>query len=535
MNCASRRPLNLSVAALGLAYLAALASFAWTCSQFYLPGKGFTYLIEFGDRMNASYLPELRAVNHYEDPDSTGYDAQYYAQIAMRPRLSDPVLRDAVDNLEYRARRILFCWTAYALAGGNPIWALQIYSVQNIAAWFLLAFLLLRWFPPVNWGNWARWAGVLFSFGLCVSVRKSLVDGPSLLLIAAGMALLESRRPWLAAAVFGVSGLGKETNILSGATLAPSENSGSGWLKAAGRGLVVVLPIAVWTWILARWLGDAGNLGARNFAIPFAGYLAKWGDVARAVASGPGWVARGSVFIQVALTVQWMFLVLRPRWSDPWWRLGAGYAFLMVVLGDAVWEGYPGAAARVLLPMTLVFNFLVPRGRAWWIVLLLGNLTVLVSPETLNPPGRESYVVEGPRALRIIPDSGRIVEAVFDPHWFPPEKSRLEFWRWSQGSAGLRLRNPHPFPVSASVSFVLRSNDNRSVRLLQGGRVLWQGSLEPRKPMPVEVPAVRLAPGDTPWQFETGPAVRSDNLEDLRLLGLSLRGLTIKLMPEPGR
>jgi hypothetical protein len=99
----------------------------------------------------------------------------------------------------------------------------------------------------------------------------------------------------------------------------------------------------------------------------------------------------------------------------------------------------------------------------------------------------------------------------------------------------LRLRNPHPFPVSANVSFVLRSNDNRSVRLLQGGRVLWQGSLEPRKPLPVEVPAVLLAPGDTPWQFETGPAVRSDNAEDLRLLGLSLRGLTIKLVPEPGR
>jgi hypothetical protein len=524
----------LSLAATVLAYAAVLAAFAWTCSQCYLPGKGFTYLIDFGDRVSASNLPELRAVNHYEEPDSLGYDAQYYAQIAMRPRLDDPVLRQAVDNLNYRARRILFCWTAYALAGGNPVRALHIYSVQNIAAWFLLAFLLLRWFPPVNWGNWARWAGVLFSFGLCVSVRKSLVDGPSLLLIAAGMALLESRKTWLAAAVFGVSGLGKETNIISAVTFVSAERSAFEWKRGAGRALLVILPLAVWIFMLSIWLRGSGDFGEGNFAFPFSGYLAKWVDVARAVVTGPGWIARGSVCIQVALTAQWIFLVLRPRWFDPWWRLGAAYALLMVVLGGAVWGGYPGAAARVLLPMTLAFNILVPRGRAWWIVLLLGNLTVLVSPEALNPPGRESYVVEGPRDLRIMPGSGRIVEeAVFDSNWFAPEKSWLEFWRWSRGSAGLRLQNPHPFPIAADVSFALRSDDSRAVRLLQEGRVIWEGSLEPRKSLRVTIPGVRLAPGGTSWQFETGAAARSDNPQDWRLLGFSLRNLTIKLSSEP--
>ena len=95
-----------------LAYAVTVAGFLWVCSQFYLPGKGFTYLIMFGDRMHSRYLPALRAVNHYEEQNSPGYDAQYYAQLAMQPRLSDPALQSGVDNLEYRARRILFCWTA---------------------------------------------------------------------------------------------------------------------------------------------------------------------------------------------------------------------------------------------------------------------------------------------------------------------------------------------------------------------------------------------------------------------------------------
>jgi len=59
---------------------------------------------------------------------------------------------------------------------------------------------------------------------------------------------------------------------------------------------------------------------------------------------------------------------------------GASYAVLMIFLGDAVWESYPSAAARVLLPMTVAFNILVPRGKWWPILLVVGNLGVLASP-----------------------------------------------------------------------------------------------------------------------------------------------------------
>ena len=99
--------------ALKLAYVGTLGLFVWICAQFYLPGKGFTYLIIFGETPSAPYVPALKAMNYYAEPDSKGYDAQYYAQIAMRPWLTNRALNEAMDSMPYRTRRILFSWTVY--------------------------------------------------------------------------------------------------------------------------------------------------------------------------------------------------------------------------------------------------------------------------------------------------------------------------------------------------------------------------------------------------------------------------------------
>ncbi len=514
----------------GLAYLATVLAFVCICSHFYFPGQGFTYLIEFGDQEESSYLPQLRAINHYLLPDSSGYDGQYYAQIAMQPHLGDPALRDSIKNLSYRARRILFSWTAYVLGGGNPRRALHVFAVQNIAAWFLLAALLLRWFPPVNWGNWIRWLSVLFSFGLCFSVRGSILDGPILLLIAGSMMQLECGRPWLASALLGISGLGRETNILAMVAIVPEARTRRAWLIAIGRWALALLPLLAWVAVLTWRIGASEAVGQRNFAPPFFGYFGKWAEVVDFIQHKPAWMAWRSLFIHVGLTAQWAFFVLRPRWSDRWWRVGAVYALLMTVLGTAVWEGYPGAAARVVLPMVLAFNILVPRGRSWWIVLLLGNLSVFVSPDWLKPPGRESYRTEGPRELRIMPETGRVVEAIFDDAWYsPPDKSWLEYWRWSSGDATVVLRNPHPFPVRAAISFGLRAKDQRFVSVWAAGRMLWRGELKPGILSKVKFPEMTLAPGDNLWRFTTDLPADHPTSEDPRHLAFSLRNLEIDL------
>jgi hypothetical protein len=522
-----------------LAYATTVAVFLWICAQFYLPGQGFTYLIIFGAKESPRYIPQLRALNHYELEGSPGYDAQYYAQIAMQPRLTDPALKDGVDNLAYRARRILFCWTAYGLALGDPARAMHIYAVQNIVCWLLLAALLLRWFPATQWGNFVRWFCVLFCFGLCFSVRGSLVDGPSLLLIAVGVALAEAGRPWWSAVVLGVSGLGKETNLLAGAALLrPAANTARGWLAVAGRGLVIVLPLALWLVVLWRWLGDIGGPGVRNFAAPFTAYVTKWQQLVH----DPDAFAGLSVLMLVALTVQFLFFALRPRGRDAWWRVAAAYSVLMIFLGDAVWEGYPGAASRVLLPMTLAFNILVPRGWKWWLVLLLGNLTIFAAYDTLRAPGRESYRVEGPRELRLVGSNGRAVEAVFDGNWYAPERSRLEYWRWSNGPATLTLRNPHPFAIVATVSFGIRCKDARKVGLWQDHYARWERTLQSGEKRDVKVRDLRLEPGDTLWRFETDVPPSRPEGDDQRLMAFSLRDLKIEILgraddlpPKPGR
>jgi hypothetical protein len=486
-----------------LAYAALVGSLFWVAAHCYLPGRGFTYLLEIGDRQDARLLPEMRAAHPFELRDSWGYDGQFYAEIAMRPHLSDPMLAPAVDNLSYRARRILLSWTAWVFAGGNPIRAANAYAVQSLVAWLLLALLLTKWFPPCGWGNFLRWACVLYSFGMCHSIRASLVDGPSLLLIAFGLALLEWKRPWMAAIVLGVSGLARETNILAGVALVPRGNSGRAWARSLAWGAVVALPITVWMWILWRWLGSTGG-GTDNFSAPFSGYFGKWSDTFWDWERGrPSLTAQQNFATLAALAIQFGFFALRRRWSDSWWRVGAAYAALMALLGPSVWGGYPPAAARVLLPMTLAFNILVPRGRRWWLVLALGNLNMLASLDVLVLPNPERYLLEGPAELRYDYTSGEFVGPVFDEHWSPHGHSYFESWRWSDGPSSFAVRNPHPFALMADIEFELRSKDDRLVSMEHGGRLSWQGYLHDRIRAKVVFHGVRLEPGDTAWTFDT--------------------------------
>lgn len=376
-----------------LALLAATALFLFFVGRFFIPGKGFTSLIIFGDVHAGRFLAEVDPRTTYFTPASGGYDSQWYAQLAIEPDLKDPRLPAAIDNLPYRARRILFCWTAYVLGGGQPRWVLEAFAVQNIVCWLLLGALLLRWLPPQNWENVVRWLCVMFSFGLAFSVRGTLVDGPGLLLIACGVALLEKGRPWLAMLVLGVSGLGKETCLLSGSALAgpPAKNDFRSWALVAVRGVLVAAPLLLWTAYIIHLFGEGGtDSGARNFALPMVEFWNKTTASIRELRATPQafpYVIAG-VLTVISLGTQFLFFALRPRWRDAWWRVGAAFGLLMMVLGESVWEGYPSAAARVLLPMLLAFNITLPRGRRWWAVLVLGNITIISTPNFIQLPPR---------------------------------------------------------------------------------------------------------------------------------------------------
>ncbi|HEY1791399.1 MAG TPA: hypothetical protein VGG34_00660 [Opitutaceae bacterium] len=522
-----------------LACLAAAAVFLHAILAFRVPDKAMTALVAFGALNHERYLPELKAADHVEIPHSQGYDGQWYAEIAMHPRI-DAALGRSVDALPYRGRRILFEWTAWLAGGGNPERALRAYAVQNIACWFLLGLLLLRWFPARSWGNVLRWAAVLFSFGLIFSVTRALLDGPGLLLIAAGMALLESGRPWAAAAVMGIGGLGKEIDVIGAAALQPGSGRGPRrWSTWAVQVVVAVLPLALWAACVRSWAGTYENLGARNFSVPFAGLGDKLAStVSGLVANGGGFptIAELDALVLVGLLAQFSFFAFRIRWREAWWRVGAGFAALLPFLGDSVWQDTPSAAARVLLPMTLAFNVLVPGGARWLPLLVIGNLGILATPELLRAPNRvpESYVVEGPRALRLNPRTGHEVDVSFGAeNWWKPEGDTTDFWRWSRGDGIVTVRNPQPFAVVADITFGLATPVERRASVSIGGRPAWRGVVKPSMDNPEEIRGVRLAPGDTVLLFRSDDPAAVAGPSDTRLITFSVRDLTVRLTGRP--
>ena len=359
-------------------YVLAVLVFLFSARRHCHRNTGCTELIAFGDRFEHTRLPAVLAAPHAVHLDSPGYDGQWYAQLAVEPLLRNRDLDRALDTPQYRARRILFAWTAYVFGRGQPKLILRVYAVQNIVAWLLLAGILLRWFPPTSARNFAAWFGCLWGIGITFSFRFALLEGPSMVLITLGVWAMERQRPWLAAGILGAAGLGRETNMLAGVVLVDGiPRDWRAWATLAAKGLVVVVPMLGWfayvSWVFPRADGSV----AGNFSVPLSGYVRQWiQTVSELYVDGWGTFARFSFAAMVGLTVQIGYLLWRREWGSAWWRVGAAYSVLMLVLGEIVWEGYPGAFTRVLLPASFAFNVLVVKSRWFWPLVILGNLSV---------------------------------------------------------------------------------------------------------------------------------------------------------------
>jgi hypothetical protein len=352
--------------------------FLWGVARVYDPRTGFTALIMFGSAFEPQAVPALKGVPHAVD-STYGYDGQFYAQLALDPLLQDPATAAALDSPSYRARRIFLPWLANVIGLGLPWTVLQVYALLNVASWLGLCWLLLRWFPPGSAAATAAWVGCVLGHGLVASMRLAMPDGPSALLIALGIAALHANRQWLAAAVLGVAGLTRETNLLGAATLAPSEAPNTRRLGTlAVQGAMVVAPLALWMAYLASLGLPVETTGEGNFAVPLSAYVQKWQTTLRDVRmdeAGPD--AWFTVLALIALTTQACALARWRAWRNPWWRVGMSYAVLMFVLGPAVWDGQPGAVTRVVIPMTLAFNVLLPRNRWFWPMWAIGNANLV--------------------------------------------------------------------------------------------------------------------------------------------------------------
>lgn len=359
------------------------ALFLASIARFYHPGFGFTALIAL-PVADGSELPALAAIPHHEYASQYTYDGQFYARLALEPLLRDPAIDRALDQPGYRARRILFSWTAWLAGLGRPAWIIQAFALQNIVCWLVLAWLLTRWIPPRTGRLFALWAACMFSHGLLWSVRFSLLDGPSLLLLAFAVVAAERQHTWRLASILGVGALGRETNLI-GAVMFGVPRRGADWRRLAGALGLVILPMLIWQDYLWSIYRSTSLTGSDQLSPPLAAWMANWVEsvtlISRDGAASPG---LRSLVVVASLTVQLVFLLWSRDHQDPWWRLSVGYGALMLIAHQVVWAGYPGAITRVVLPLTIGFNIRLKRqGRDFWIWYVLGNLHLLPARELL--------------------------------------------------------------------------------------------------------------------------------------------------------
>jgi len=347
-------------------------------ARHYDPVYGFTSLIGFAENGQPHESRTLQAIPHYRNPGGASYDGQYYAQLALDPLLLEPDTGTLMDSPPMRARRILLPMTAYVLGLGRRAAVLQAYAVQNVLFWLVFAWWLARRFKTDDWRGLAIWAACLLTFGMLGSVRAALIDGPSLLLVAIAVSAAEEGHVKTAAAVIGVSVLARETNILAAVVLLPLAGTRRPrvW-ELVVCGVLLALPGLLWFDYLRSIYRSMVFQQGRSFAVPLVAFAGKWSQVLREGLLTPGapplWRSP-SALVLVSLTVQAVNLLRRPNLASPWWRVGAVFTLLMLSVSEIVWEGEPGATARVVLPMTLAFNLTLPAGRSFWVWWATGNL-----------------------------------------------------------------------------------------------------------------------------------------------------------------
>lgn len=345
------------------------------------PETGFTSLIRFGETWQEKRHSRLSDLPIATISGSGGYDGQFYAQIALDPLLRGSELEHVIDAPAYRARRILLPGAAAVLGLGQPFGVVQIYALLNVACWFVLGWLLRGRVTGSPGIAYARWLGCMAGMGALESVRQSLTDLPALLLLFLAIRSYESARPARSTAWLALGHLAKETNLLGSLALwvAPGRRLMAGNIRPLVHVALATLPLVLWmAYVRFRFAEAApasGGLG--NLTWPLGGLITHLIACFQSLMHG-GFDSRHTFGLLggLGLALQAAVLWHHRQPHSAWWRIGAVYSALFLFLSSWVWSGY-WAACRVVLPMTIAFNLLLPKGRGFWPLWIGGNLTIL--------------------------------------------------------------------------------------------------------------------------------------------------------------
>jgi hypothetical protein len=332
-------------------------------------GHGFTRLLDVGPSYLASRaLPEFQALNPATF-EKKGYDGQFYAQLAIDPLLRNPQLARALDGPEYRARRILLPAVAWLLGGGQSAAAVTIYTLLNLAAWYILFTLLVRSQRPETVQAWLCIAAIMLTTGAFSSLARSLTDLPAATLLVAA-AVLGS---WSRTLALALSVLTKETYLVCAWAPIPDLPKKA---HEFPRGIIhvaaVVLPWLLWaTYVHLHFAMPA--YGTDNFSWPFEGWV-------HCIASSIHALNLKLALAALSLLVQLGYLVSRPRFKSFYWRAAISFGVAGTLLTDDPFASEV-SFTRDLLPMTIGFNVLLtgeaPARFLFWFV--AGNIGLFVS------------------------------------------------------------------------------------------------------------------------------------------------------------
>lgn len=337
--------------------------------------SGFTALLRFGEPWAGRRVAAAQNLPVAIAPNSSGYDGQFYAQLSLDPSLRMADLSTALDAPAYRARRILGPAIASLAGLGRPWWVLNAYALLNVGCWLIFAWLLWQEIADPGVVGVARWIASVLSLGVLDSVRQSLVDLPALLLLLLAVRQFRGGRSRTTTLALALGNLTKEVNLLATLSLLDWPRPSRRHLSLLG---LAALPILAWSaYVAYRFPETSLTSGSGNFTWPFFGAGAQLALSLRECAAGNlesrhvfGLIGLLGLAIQTGGLWHWR----TP--ANPWWRIGFAYSLLLLFLGPWVWSGY-WAAFRAVLPLTLAFNLLLPVGRGFWPLLILGNLTAL--------------------------------------------------------------------------------------------------------------------------------------------------------------
>lgn len=456
-----------------LAGWAAVAAFGLLALRFWHPYYGFTKFIQIDEVDGAIAVRELRERPVYLHPGENGYDAAAYVQIAYHPLLNSDELAPAIRNVPYRARRILGSALAWTLSLGNADRIANVYAALNLGMWLALAWITWRLLAVRDWRGWVGWAGFMFCAGALHAVRLALTDLLAVTLFGAALLLLERGRPKLALAALATAGLARET-VLAGVVIflrGPWESPRT-WVRLAARAGIVAAPLGAWM-LYVRWKAGAGDQGLGNFSWPALGFVEKWGATWADFGRHPDfrWLIVTTLLATAGLGAQALYLLRHRRIEDASWRAGAAGVALMIFLGGSVWEGHPGAATRVLLPMSLAFAVCAVRYRAGPGWLVAGALTAFSGILALW------HVPNDPKEIAAGRFGGGAFVARSVEGWYPTERNARRVWAWSGGDATLALELWPRTAEPKAVELDVRAIAARRVEIRQSEKVLWQGTI----------------------------------------------------------